>query len=99
MAQALEGRGTQCPLCNDEISLDVPDRRVTAGWRDVLEHRELWPRVADAFREHRSIDEAARRLSISRDTTERVLDFLCKEVCGCRAATCVSCLDDYRSEL
>ncbi|MEK6299462.1 MAG: hypothetical protein AABO41_01975 [Acidobacteriota bacterium] len=99
MAQALEAISTLCPLCDGQISLDVPDWRVTAGWRDVLEHREVWTRVADAFREYRSIDEAASRLSITSEVAERVLDFLCKELCGCRAATCVSCLDDYRSEL
>lgn len=99
MAQALEANCVLCPLCDAEISIEAPDWRVAAGWRDVIEHREMWPRVAGAFREHRSIDEAARGLFITREVAERILDFLCKELCGCRAVTCVSCLDDYRSEL
>jgi len=99
MAHAVEANHTLCPLCDGEISLDVPDWRVTAGWRDVLAHREHWARVSEAFRDYRSIDEAATSLSIPREVAERVLDFLCTELCGCRAATCVSCLDDYRSEL
>jgi hypothetical protein len=86
-------------LCGEEISLDVSDWRVPAEWRDVLAYRELWAQVSDAFRACRSIDGAASQLSVSRGVAERVLDFLCKEVCGCRAVTCVSCLDDYRSEL
>jgi hypothetical protein len=30
---------------------------------------------------------------------ETLLQFLCTEICGCRAVTCVSCLDDYRNLL
>ena len=99
MAQAIETNCTTCPLCGDEISLDVPDWRVSAEWRDVLAYRELWAQMSRAFRAYRSIDEAASQLHIPREAAVRVLEFLCKELCGCRAATCVSCLDDYRSEL
>ena len=99
MAQAVETNLTTCPLCGDEISLDVPDWRVSAEWRDVLAHRDLWAQTSTAFRAYRSIDAAASQLSISPEAATRVLEFLCKELCGCRAATCVSCLDDYRSEL
>jgi hypothetical protein len=99
MARTIESNCTLCPLCEAEISLDVPDWQVTAGWRDVLAHRQKWAPISDAFRDYHSIEEAAIRLSITHEVAERVLDFLCTELCGCRATTCVSCLDDYRSEL
>ena len=99
MAQAIATNSTRCPLCGDEMSLAVSDWQVSREWSDVLEYRELWAAVSDAFRAHRSIDEATRHLSITREVAVRVLDFLCIELCGCRSVTCVSCLDDYRSEL
>jgi hypothetical protein len=99
MAQAITTACTICPLYGEEISLDVSDWRVPTEWRDVVAYRELWARVSDVFRACRSIDSAASQLSVSREVVVRVLDFLCKELCGCRAVTCVSCLDDYRSEL
>lgn len=77
----------------------MPDWRVSTEWRDVLAYRELWAQVSSGFSTYQSIDEAASQLLITPEAALRVLDFLCKELCGCRAATCVSCLDDYRSEL
>ncbi|HXG67937.1 MAG TPA: hypothetical protein VNO70_22755 [Blastocatellia bacterium] len=88
-----------CPLCGEGIALDFPDWRVPAGWRDALAHRDKWVAVAAEFRARQSIEEAAQALAINRELAARLLDFLCSEVCGCRAVTCVSCLDDYRSEL
>ncbi|HEX8183741.1 MAG TPA: hypothetical protein VF747_03295 [Blastocatellia bacterium] len=88
-----------CPLCGEEIGLDLPDRRVPARWRDALAHRDKWGHLSAEFRASRSIEVAARRLSISEDESRFLLNFLCTEICGCRLATCVSCLDDYRSEL
>ncbi|MGA9769437.1 MAG: hypothetical protein WBV94_10380 [Blastocatellia bacterium] len=99
MAQAIEPVIGSCPLCDEQLSLDLPDWRVTAKWRDVLAHRDKWAAVSDEFRASRSIEEAARRLSISAETARLLLGFLCLQVCGCRAVTCVSCLDDYRSAL
>ncbi|HSE97517.1 MAG TPA: hypothetical protein VLD57_04550 [Blastocatellia bacterium] len=99
MAQAIESLIAPCPLCGEALDLNIPDHRVAAGWRDVLEYRNLWPRVVEQFRSERSIEAAAKRLSIKIEIAARLLDFLCSEVCGCRAVICVSCLDDYRSEL
>ena len=99
MAQTLENAVGICPLCGEEISLQVFDGKVPAKWRDVLEHREKWSAVAREFRSRGSVEEAAKALSVSPETARRLLEFLCIEVCGCRAVTCVSCLDDYRSDL
>ncbi len=99
MAQAIKDTIGSCPLCDEELNLDLPDWRVAAKWRDALAHRDKWVIVSDEFRASGSIEEAARRLSISTETARLLLEFLCTEVCGCRAVTCVSCLDDYRSAL
>jgi hypothetical protein len=88
-----------CPLCGEEISLDLPDSRVPAKWRGAVAHRDKWSDVAAEFRASRSIEGAAERLSISTEETRFLLNFLCAEICGCRLVTCVSCLDDYRGEL
>jgi hypothetical protein len=88
-----------CPLCEEEISLDLPRWRVPVKWHDALAYREVWSSLSAEFRATRSIEEAARRLSIPASDVRFVLDFLCTEICGCRLVTCVSCLDDYRSEL
>ena len=88
-----------CPLCGEEISLDLPDWRVPARWRDALAYRDKWSDVSAEFRASRSIEGAADRLLISADESRFLLNFLCTEICGCRVVTCVSCLDDYRSEL
>jgi hypothetical protein len=88
-----------CPLCEEEISLDLPRWRVPAKWRDALAYRDKWSDLSTEFRASRSVEEAARRLSIPADDVRFVLDFLCTEICGCRLVTCVACLDDYRSEL
>jgi len=88
-----------CPLCEEEISLDLPRWRVPAKWHGALAHRDKWSDLSTEFRASHSIEEAARRLSIPADDVRFVLDFLCTEVCGCRLVTCVACLDDYRSEL
>jgi hypothetical protein len=89
----------QCPLCGEAISLDMPDWRAPAKWRDALRYRELWSVVSVEFRASRSVDGAALKLSIPADRVRFLLEFLCTELCGCRLTTCVSCLDDYRSEL
>ena len=98
MAQAVENLAA-CPLCGEEIILEVAHWRVSAKWRDVLEHRDRWADVSIAFRECQSIIDAAGKLSMPPELAARLLDFLCTELCGCRTVTCVSCLDDYRSEL
>ena len=86
-------------MCGEEIDLIASEGRIAAKWRDALAHRDKWTELARLFVEHRSIEEAARRLSIAPELALYLLDFLCIELCGCRAVTCVSCLDDYRSEL
>ena len=99
MAQTVADDIGICPLCGEEISLDLFDRKVPAKWRDVLEHRDKWSVVAREFRSRGSIEDAANAVVVSPETARRLLEFLCIEVCGCRAVTCVSCLDDYRSDL
>jgi hypothetical protein len=99
MAQTIIETTCPCPLCGEELSLDLNDDRVAAKWRDLLAYRDRWRDVSESFAETRSIDRAAIKLSLSGDITKRILDFLCLELCGCRRVTCVSCLDDYRSEL
>jgi hypothetical protein len=99
VAQRVEDGAGICPLCGEEIRLDLFDRRVPAKWRDVLEHRDKWSLVAREFRLRGSVEEAANALFVSPEIARRLLEFLCIEVCGCRTATCVSCLDDYRSDL
>lgn len=99
MAQSVENSVAACPLCGEAIDLGVPDWKVASKWRDVLPQRDRWANVSIAFRERQSIPEAARDLALSHELTSLILDFLCTDLCGCRASTCVSCLDDYRSEL
>ena len=99
MAQAINITVGSCPLCGEQVSLDLPDNRVSAKWRGALPYRDKWAAVSDEFRATGSIEEAAARLSIATETARLLLEFLCLEVCGCRAVTCVSCLDDYRSAL
>ena len=99
MAQTVEDGIGICPLCGEQIRLDLFDHRVPAKWRGVLESRDKWSVVAREFRSRGSIEEAADAILVSSETAKRLLEFLCIEVCGCRAVTCVSCLDDYRSDL
>jgi hypothetical protein len=99
MAQAINTTRGTCPLCGEAVSLELPDSRVPAKWRAALGHRDKWAAVSDEFRETGSIEGAAARLSIPAETARLLLKFLCLEVCGCRAVTCVSCLDDYRGAL
>jgi hypothetical protein len=89
----------QCPLCEEEISLDIPPWRVPVKWLRALDCRDKWSSLSAEFRASRSIEDAARGLSLSVDEARFLLNFLCTEVCGCRLVTCISCLDDYRSEL
>jgi hypothetical protein len=89
----------ECPLCGEEIDLDLPDWRVPAKWRDALAYRDKWGHLAAEFRASRSIEAAARRLFISEDEARFLLNFLCAKICGCRLVTCPSCLDDYLGEL
>ena len=88
-----------CPLCDEEIDLNVAIHRVSAKWRDAFDQREKWRVVAEQFRAHQSIELAAQSLSIAPALAEYLLRFLCTEICGCRAVTCASCLDDYRNVL
>lgn len=88
-----------CPLCGEELDLDLPDNKVSAKWREALAHRDKWANVSAQFRIFQSVEGAAAALSIAPELAETLLRFLCLEVCGCRAATCVSCLDDYRNLL
>ena len=94
-----ESKTGQCPLCGEEISLDLPDSRVPAKWRGALAHRDKWATISAEFRASRSIEAAAEKLSMPPDEFRFLLNFLCMEICGCRLVTCVSCLDDYRGEL
>jgi hypothetical protein len=88
-----------CPLCDEELGLDVPIHRVPAKWRDAFRQRDNWIAVAQQFRAHQSIEVAAQALSITPALALYLLQFLCTEICGCRTVTCVSCLDDYRNLL
>jgi hypothetical protein len=89
----------RCPLCREEISLDFPDRRVPARWREVVGYRPVWAEASSAFLACNSIEETARRVSLEAQQARLILQFLSAQVCGCRASTCVSCFDDDRSEL
>lgn len=89
----------RCPLCDEALDLSIADHRISAKWREALAHRDLWAEVAAEFRTRQSIEAAAEALSIPPRLAETMLQFLCTEVCGCRAVTCVSCLDDYRHVL
>jgi hypothetical protein len=89
----------RCPLCDEALDLRIADHRISAKWREVLAHRDLWAEVAAEFRARQSIEAAAKALSIPSQLAETLLQFLCTEICGCRAVTCVSCLDDYRHVL
>lgn len=88
-----------CPLCDEEISLQVPAHRIPAKWLDAFNQGELCIEVAEQFRVHQSIEAVAQRLSIKPALAEYLLQFLCTEICGCRTVTCISCLDDYRNLL
>lgn len=96
MAQTLENTTCVCPLCGEELLLNLPRWQIPAS---LPADCDEWAKIAEAFRERRSIEDAAAALSISEESARRVLEFLCTEICGCRTVTCVSCLDDYRSEL
>lgn len=99
MAQTIEKQVASCPLCREEIDLDIPDWRVSSEWRDLPADREKLVILSQLFHEKRSLEEAARVVSISIEQASRMLNFLGAELCGCRTVTCVSCLDDYRSGL
>jgi hypothetical protein len=99
MAQTIENQVVLCPLCREEIDLDIPDSRVSSEWFDLLADREKLGRLSRLFHEKCSLEDAARIVSISSERASRMLNFLSLELCGCRTVTCVSCLDDYRSEL
>jgi hypothetical protein len=88
-----------CPLCGEWLDTTIADHRVSAKWHEALDHRDKWAEVAEQFRLRQSVEAAAEALAIAPALAEMVLRFLCLEMCGCRAATCVSCLDDYRSLL
>jgi hypothetical protein len=99
MAQAIAEQVAVCPLCGDELSLDIAAHRVPVKWRGVLFYRDRWAAVSEAFAATGSIEGAAVRLGIAPAIAELILAFLCREVCGCRRAICTACLDDYRSAL
>ena len=88
-----------CPLCDEEINLNVPIHRVSARWRDAFNQQDKWIEVAEQFRTHQSIEVAAQALFITPALAQYLLQFLCTEICGCRTVTCISCLDDYRNVL
>lgn len=90
---------TVCPLCEAELDINLADWQVAGKWKAALAYRDRWADISSTFRTLYSIDAAANHLSLTEDETRLILEFLCLEVCGCRAVTCVSCLDDYRSEL
>jgi hypothetical protein len=89
----------RCPLCDEEVSLPPAAHRVPAQWREAFRHRQILGELSEQFRARQSIELAARELSISAALGEYLLQFLCREICGCRTVTCVSCLDDYRNLL
>jgi hypothetical protein len=99
MAQALATATALCPLCGDELSLDIAAHRVPLKWRGVLFYRDRWTAAAEAFAATESVEGAAARIGIPPAIAEMILGFLCREVCGCRRAICTSCLDDYRNAL
>jgi hypothetical protein len=99
MAQALADLVTACPLCGDELTLDIAAHRIPLKWRGVLFYRDRWAAVAEAFAAAQSFEGAAARLALPPTTVELILGFLCREVCGCRRVICTSCLDDYRNAL
>ena len=107
MAEAMnnsEGRDADsssglCPLCGEELALDLPDWQISTKWRGVLVYRSAWSEAERKFRSLGSIKRAADELSMTLEAMRQVLEFLCLKVCGCRAVTCVSCLDDYRADL
>jgi len=99
MKYGLEQGIVLCPVCSQELNVNIPRWRVPAELRDLLEDTETLVALSQLFHEKRSLEEAARAVSISSERASRVLNFLSVELCGCRAVTCISCLDDYRSEL
>jgi hypothetical protein len=99
MAQALEKLVALCPLCSEEINLGILEWRVSSEWRSILADREKLVLLSQLFHEKRSLEQAAQMISISSEQASRLLNFLSIELCGCRTVTCISCLDDYRSEL
>jgi len=99
MAQTIEKQVALCPLCRAEIDFDIPAWRASSEWRDLIEDREKLVTLSQLFHEKRSLVEAARVVSVSIEQASRMLNFVGAELCGCRTVTCVSCLDDYRSEL
>jgi len=99
MAQALAESVTACPLCGDELTLDIAAHRVPMKWRGVLFYRDRWAAVAAAFAATESIEGAAAHVAVTPAMAELILGFLCREVCGCRRVICTSCLDDYRNAL
>ena len=99
MAQAIAEQVGVCPLCGDELNLDIAAHRVPVKWRGALFYRDRWAAVSEAFAATQSIEGAAARLGLTPAIAELLLAFLCREVCGCRRAICTSCLDDYRNAL
>jgi hypothetical protein len=99
MAQAIAEPVAACPLCGDELWLDIAAHRVPVKWRGVLFYRDRWAATSEAFAATQSIDGAAARLHLTPAIVELILGFLCREVCGCRRVICTSCLDDYRNAL
>jgi hypothetical protein len=99
MAQAIAEQVAVCPLCGDQLNLDIAAHRVPLKWRGALFYRDRWAAVSEAFAATESIEGAAARLGIPPVISELILAFLCREVCGCRRAICTACLDDYRNAL
>lgn len=88
-----------CPLCFAAIDLDQPLARLSNEWREVLEVRDQWPAVAELFHQLQTFEAVAAALSLTPERVEKILQFLCLEICGCRRVTCPACLDDYRNAL
>ena len=70
MGQTIEKTISICPLCGEEIDLDVPDWRISKKWSEALTHRDKWAIVSEEFRNQRSIEAAAASLS-GRDAETR----------------------------
>ncbi|MEW6128678.1 MAG: hypothetical protein AB1757_16685 [Acidobacteriota bacterium] len=90
---------TNCPLCFEAIDVDQPLARLSSEWREVLEVRERWRDVAEGFHKLQTFEAVAEALSLAPELVEKILQFLCLEICGCRRVICPACLDDYRNAL
>ena len=84
-----------CPLCGAEIHFDL----CGSDFPDRLAPRDKWMQLAAEFNSSRSLERAAGVAGVDQEIALETLIFMCKEICGCRNVTCITCFDDGRSEL